>query len=229
MKSLYFILITITSLYLSTSSVFAATASECADLTKNSSGKVDIWELGNLTNFELLIECASPDAAKTQSLSPLDIFQLIIGAIAYLAFALSILAGLVGIIQIATSMGDKTKFQNATTLTKNAALAFIISLSAYAILNLVLNQIGFNLVPSGGSGGGGQGPTPTGATTVPTIITASQLNCANGTANINTCKNNWCQTDSNGSLIPGGACRDAILDETGYPTGFKNFCEANCQ
>jgi len=230
MKFLYFILIAISSLYFSTSSIFAASVTDCSNLTKNSAGKVDIWQLKNVSNFGLLIECASPDAAKTQSLSPINIFQLIITAIAYLAFALSILAGLVAIIQMATSVGDKTKFQNAITLAQNAALAFIISITAYAILNLIFNQIGFNLPGGyGGSGGAGQGPTPTSASATPTTtIPASFSNCGNGTASLTTCKNNYCVTGTSGTLTPGAACIDAIGNPGGYPAGFANFCSSNC-
>jgi hypothetical protein len=127
----------------------ASTASECDSYLKDTrTGLVNIWRLAERDRGEgvnQLIECASPEAAKTEPLSPLRIFQIIIDAIAYLAFALSIIAAIVAIIQIATSAGDKTKFQAATDLLKNSALAFIISISAYSILFIFLTQIGFNL------------------------------------------------------------------------------------
>lgn len=131
------------------STAFASTASECDTYLKDTkTGLINIWRLSEResgASVDQLIECASPEAAKTEPLSPLRIFQIIIDAIAYLAFALSILAALVAIIQIATSAGDKTKFQSATGLLKNAALAFVISISAYAILFVILSQIGFEV------------------------------------------------------------------------------------
>ena len=127
----------------------ASTATTCDSYLKDpQTGLVNIWRLSTRdsgSKVDELIECASPEAAKTEPISPLRIFQIIIDAVAYLAFALSIIAAIVAIIQIATSAGDKTKFQNATDLLKNAALAFIISISAYAILFIILTQIGFEV------------------------------------------------------------------------------------
>ena len=120
---------------------FAITPQECDNFLKNGS-QVDPLKIGSLTTQQIL-DCASPSAAKTQILSPLSIFQLIINAISLLAFGLAVLALIVSVIQIATSAGDKDKFKEAIGLAKNAGLAIILTMTAYGILYLILNTFGF--------------------------------------------------------------------------------------
>jgi len=122
---------------------FAITPQECDTLLKDGSN-VDPRKIGSLTTQQI-IDCASPSAANTEILSPLDIFQLIINAIAVLAFALGVLALVVSALQMATSAGDKDKFKEALTLAKNAALAIILTMTAYGILYLILNTFGFSI------------------------------------------------------------------------------------
>lgn len=122
---------------------FALTVQECNDLLKTS-GKVDPSKTGNLTPQQI-IDCATPDAAKTQEIAPLNIFQIIINAITVLTFGLAVLALIVSAIYIATSAGDKEKYNEGITLAKNAGLAIIIAITAYTILNVVLNTLGFTI------------------------------------------------------------------------------------
>jgi methionine aminopeptidase len=96
-------------------------------------------------SIEDIVGCGSPAAAKTEELSPLDIFQIIINAVAVLSFALGVLALVVSAIQIATSAGDKDKFKEALTLAKNAGLALILAMTAYGLLYLIINTFGFTL------------------------------------------------------------------------------------
>jgi hypothetical protein len=141
MKNLLFGIIFLASLSFQIG--FALTPQECDNLLKNGS-QVDPLKIGSLTTQQIL-DCASPSAAKTQILSPLSIFQLIINAISLLAFGLAVLALIVSVIQIATSAGDKDKFKEAIGLAKNAGLAIILTMTAYGILYLILNTFGFSL------------------------------------------------------------------------------------
>ena len=152
--------ILMTSLFiLITGLSFAAkTAEDCNDLLLNGSYP-DILLLKD-KSYSDYVNCATPDQSISQSLSPLDIFQLITNAISYLAYGLSIVAAVVAIIQIVTSAGDKTKFQNATDLLKNAALAFIITLCVYSFLTMTLKLLGFD-IPKTGNGTPPSVPAPT--------------------------------------------------------------------
>jgi hypothetical protein len=141
MKNLLFGIIFLASLSFQIG--FAITPQECDNFLKNGS-QVDPLKIGSLTTQQIL-DCASPSAAKTQILSPLSIFQLIINAISLLAFGLAVLALIVSVIQIATSAGDKDKFKEAIGLAKNAGLAIILTMTAYGILYLILNTFGFSL------------------------------------------------------------------------------------
>lgn len=127
---------------INTSFAFALTPAECNAKLKNAQGNADALKIISMS-IEDIIDCGSPVGVKTQKLSPLDIFQLITNAISYLAYALSIIAATVGILQLATSAGDKTKFQEATSLLKNAALAFIVTFTLYSILTIFLKLFGF--------------------------------------------------------------------------------------
>lgn len=141
MKNLLFGIIFLASLSFQIG--FALTPQECDNLLK-SGNDIDPRKVGSLTTQQIL-DCASPSAAKTQILSPLSIFQLIINAISLLAFGLAVLALIVSVIQIATSAGDKDKFKEAIGLAKNAGLAIILTMTAYGILYLILNTFGFSL------------------------------------------------------------------------------------
>lgn len=122
---------------------FAITPQECDNLLKDGSN-IDPRKIGSLTTQQI-IDCASASAAKTEILSPLDIFQLIINAVAALAFGLGVLALIISALQMATSAGDKDKFKEALTLAKNAGLAIILTMTAYGILYLILNTFGFSI------------------------------------------------------------------------------------
>jgi hypothetical protein len=141
MKIVLFLVLFISSLSLQTG--FALTTQTCEGLLKQG-GKVNPLLASSLT-VDQIIGCASPSAAKTQPLSPLVIFQLIINAIAVLAFGLAVLALIVASIKMATSAGDKNKFGEGVTLAKNAGLALVLVLTAYTLVYLVLNSFGFNL------------------------------------------------------------------------------------
>ncbi len=123
---------------------FAITPQECDNLLKDTTNNIDPRKIGSLTTQQI-IDCASASAAKTQVLSPLDIFQLIINAVAALAFGLGVLALIISALQMATSAGDKDKFKEALTLAKNAGLAIILTMTAYGILYLILNTFGFSI------------------------------------------------------------------------------------
>jgi hypothetical protein len=142
MKYLFILATFIASLSFMTG--FALTIQECDNLLKNRSGEIDPLKVGSL-NVAQIIDCASPDAAKTQPLSPLSIFQIIINSVAVLAFGLAILAIVVSAIKVATSAGDKAKFQEGITLLKNAGVAVILTLTAYTILYIILNTFGFTI------------------------------------------------------------------------------------
>lgn len=123
---------------------FAITPQECDNLLKDTTNNIDPRKIGSLTTQQI-IDCASASAAKTEILSPLDIFQLIINAVAALAFGLGVLALIISALQMATSAGDKDKFKEALTLAKNAGLAIILTMTAYGILYLILNTFGFSI------------------------------------------------------------------------------------
>jgi len=203
LKIFFFLLLTLYTI--SAIDVLAKlTPKECNALL-NQTAENQILELRTLPT-EDLIECGTADPAKTQALSPLNIFQIITNAIAGLAFGLAIVAITVSIIKIATSAGDKSKFGEGTTLLKNALLAILITLSLYAILNATLNTFGFNLP-----------------------MNSAQKNCGDGTATVISCKRTFCINDA-GTWKRGPACIDVLIPgTTGYPTGFKEFCQNNCQ
>ena len=94
---------------------FAITPQECDNLLKDTTNNIDPRKIGSLTTQQI-IDCASASAAKTHVLSPLDIFQLIINAVAALAFGLGVLALIISALQMATSAGDKDKFKFRTSL-----------------------------------------------------------------------------------------------------------------
>jgi hypothetical protein len=142
MKYLFILATFIASLSFMTG--FALTIQECDNLLKNRSGEIDPLKVGSLS-LPQIIDCASPDAAKTEPLSPLSIFQIIINSVAVLAFGLAILAIVVSAIKVATSAGDKAKFQEGITLLKNAGVAVILTLTAYTILYIILNTFGFTI------------------------------------------------------------------------------------
>jgi hypothetical protein len=137
------IMIFIASLSVTTS--FALTAAECQNLLKsNNPNSPDVTKLKNLTPQQI-VECGSSSFSKSQTLSPLSIFQIIINAVAALTFGLAIIATLVAVIKIATSIGDKAKFQEGLTLLKNAGIAFVLILTSYTIFTALINTFGFTL------------------------------------------------------------------------------------
>jgi hypothetical protein len=138
---IYFFIL-IVSASLSSQIGFALTTQECNELLKEGDA-VQVSKLRGIP-YQDLIECASPSAAKTEPLSPYRIFVLITNSIAGLATALAILAFVVATIKMATSAGDKTKFQEGTNLARNAGIAIALTLTFYSILNIILNQIGFS-------------------------------------------------------------------------------------
>lgn len=137
------VMIFIASLSITTS--FAITPKECQEkLKSNIPNSPDVEKLRNLTAQEI-VECGSSSFSKTQVLSPLNIFQIIINAIAALTFGLAVIAALVAVIKIATSIGDKTKFQEGLTLLKNAGIGFVLILTAYTVFTALINTLGFTL------------------------------------------------------------------------------------
>lgn len=94
-------------------------------------------------SFSTLVDCAVPSAARTAAISPYGIIVLVINFISGIAIALSVLGIILGLLWIATSAGDKTKYQNATSTLKNSVVALIITILANRILTLFLTQFGF--------------------------------------------------------------------------------------
>jgi hypothetical protein len=94
-------------------------------------------------SFSTLVECAVPSAARTAAISPYGIIVLVINFISGIAIALSVLGIVLGLLWIATSAGDKTKYQNATGTLKNSVIALIVIILANRILTLLLSQFGF--------------------------------------------------------------------------------------
>lgn len=128
---------------------FAATPSEirsaCDELIYDSaSDSYSIWKLQD-KSFADIVDCATPGAVKTQALSPLQILQVIIDAVVVLATLLSILGIVIGAINMATSAGEKPKFESGKSLIVNSFIALAITLTAYQILNLFINLIGFGI------------------------------------------------------------------------------------
>lgn len=138
------ILPVIASLFITTS--FALTPQECGKMLEmfNNRNVPNIVKLKNLTPSEI-VECSSSSYSKQQVLSPLNIFQIIINALAALTFGLAIIAIAVSVIKIATSIGDKTKFNEGVSLLKNAALAIVLVFVCYSILSALLKTFGFEL------------------------------------------------------------------------------------
>jgi hypothetical protein len=101
-----------------------------------------VTDLKNST-FSDLVDCAVPTAARTTALSPYGILVLVINFIAGIAIALSVLGIVLGLLWIATSAGDKTKYQNATNTLKNSVIALVVTILAERILKLLLTQFGF--------------------------------------------------------------------------------------
>jgi hypothetical protein len=137
---IYFFIL-IVSASLSSQIGFALTTQECNELLKEGDA-VQVSKLRGIP-YQDLIECASPSAAKTEPLSPYRIFVIITNSVASLAVALAILAFVVATIKMATSAGDKTKFQEGINLARNSGIAIALALTFYSILTIVLNQIGF--------------------------------------------------------------------------------------
>lgn len=123
----------------------SSTMSSCDQLLYDSkSGSYSIWKLQD-KNFSDIVDCATPGAVKTQALSPLQILQVIIDAVVVLATLLSILGIVLGAINMATSSGEKAKFESGKSLIVNSFIALAITLTAYQILNLFINLIGFGI------------------------------------------------------------------------------------
>jgi hypothetical protein len=94
-------------------------------------------------SFSTLVDCAVPSAARTASISPYGIIVLVINFISGIAIALSVLGIVLSLIWIATSAGDKTKYQNAIQTLKNSVIALVVIILANRILTLFLTQFGF--------------------------------------------------------------------------------------
>lgn len=152
-KYKYFILISIVALFtLNIVHGQVNTTEYCNNLLKRSSNSsynpsesyVDVTKLGSLPLADI-IKCGSPLAAKTQEISPIAIFQLIISTVTILVMGLSVVFLIIAGILIATSTGEKTKFQEGVELAKNSALAFVLTFLAYNILSYVLGILGFKI------------------------------------------------------------------------------------
>ena len=133
--------LSLTSLLL-TAGLFSKTAQAAALDCTSPERTVTILQY---SSFSDLVKCAVPDAARTVAISPYGILVLVINFIAIIAVALSVLGIVLGLLWIATSAGNKTKYEEATKTLKNSVIALIVTILAERILKLLLTQFGFPL------------------------------------------------------------------------------------
>ncbi len=102
----------------------------------------EAFDLGGLSPQEI-IECSLNESTyRAGSLSPNEIVYFITQWVSYLAYFLCIIGFVVGIINIVTSAGDKTKLSNGKNILKLSAIALIIVLLASQIRTIVFTEFG---------------------------------------------------------------------------------------
>lgn len=100
-------------------------------------------DLGELDPSQI-IECGLAGGRfRTDSMSPLDIVLFITNQLAYIGYLLCLVGFAVGLINVITSAGDKTKLSNGKNILMLSGLAIIIILLAQNILIIVMNIFGF--------------------------------------------------------------------------------------
>ena len=99
---------------------------------------------------KILIKCASPDSLSASG-APTDkarnlneILNVINNTLAALAVFLSIIGAIVASINIAKSQGAKTGLEDAKQMLTNSIMAFVISITIWLIVGLVLRTTGLN-------------------------------------------------------------------------------------
>jgi len=102
------------------------------------------------TSPQELIKCASPDSLSASS-APTDkarnlneILNVINNTLAALAVFLSIIGAIVASINIAKSQGAKTGLEDAKQMLTNSIMAFVIAITIWLIVGLVLKTTGLN-------------------------------------------------------------------------------------
>ena len=101
----------------------------------------ELWEL----DPQQVIECGlDPTKYKSGSMSPAEIVSFISTNLAYFAYLLCLVGFAVGIINLVTSAGDKTKMSNGKNILKLSAIALVITILAQTILTIVLNTFGYS-------------------------------------------------------------------------------------
>jgi hypothetical protein len=101
-------------------------------------------------NPEDLIKCVSPDSLKAagapteKARSLNEILSVINNVLAALAVFLSIIGAIVASINIAKSQGVKGALEEAKQMLTNCIIAFVISITVWLIVGLVLRTTGLN-------------------------------------------------------------------------------------
>jgi hypothetical protein len=102
------------------------------------------------TSPQELIECASPDslqkpgAPTAQARNLNEILNVINNTLAALAVFLAIIGAIVSSINIAKSQGAKTGLEDAKQMLTNSIMAFVIAITIWLIVGLVLRTTGLN-------------------------------------------------------------------------------------
>jgi len=97
-----------------------------------------------------LIKCVSPDSLKAsgapteKARSLNEVLSVINNVLATLAVFLSIIGAIVASINIAKSQGAKGSLEEAKQMLTNCIIAFVISISVWLIVGLVLRTTGLN-------------------------------------------------------------------------------------
>jgi hypothetical protein len=97
-----------------------------------------------------LIKCASPDslqkpgAPTAQARNLNEILNVINNTLAALAVFLSIIGAIVSSINIAKSQGAKSGLEDAKQMLTNSIMAFVITITIWLIVGLVLRTTGLN-------------------------------------------------------------------------------------
>lgn len=105
---------------------------------------VSPFQLGDLDPKQI-IECGlDPTKFFSGTLSPYEIIKFITTQLAFFAYLLCLLGFLVGVINLITSAGDKSKATNGINILTNSVVAIIIVVLVENVLKIVLNILGFN-------------------------------------------------------------------------------------
>lgn len=101
-------------------------------------------------NPQELIKCAGPDSLKTSSAPTAkarnlnEILNVINNTLAALAVFLAIIGAIVSSINIAKSQGVKSSLEDAKQMLTNSIMAFVIAITIWLIVGLVLKTTGLN-------------------------------------------------------------------------------------